>query len=164
MYLVDGNNVIGQRVGWHRDKEGARRRLLEEMAQMARIRKIRISVVFDGHPDRSFPDGSSYRGVKILYARPGSDADTRLVELVEGSRERRNLTVVTSDRQLTARIRINGVRVVRSGEFRRWVDETIETSARAGHAGEADSMKMGTPNEEEVDNWFRYFGVDPEDR
>jgi len=164
MYLVDGNNVIGQRVGWHRDKEGARRRLLEELAQLVRIRKIRLSVVFDGQPDRAFPDGSSYRGVKVFYARPGSDADTRLVELVEGSRERRNLTVVTSDRQLTARIRVNGVKVIRSGEFRRWVDETLESAVRAGHGGESGSMKMGPPHDGEVDDWFRYFGVDPEDR
>jgi len=63
MYLIDGNNVIGQRVGWHRDKPRSRRRLLEELARFFRVKKTRITVVFDGAPDQSFPDGSSYCGV-----------------------------------------------------------------------------------------------------
>lgn len=163
MYLVDGNNVMGQRVGWHQDREGARRRLLKELAELARIRKIRISVIFDGQPDRTFPDGSSYRGVRVYYARPGSDADSRLVELVEGSRERKNLTVITSDRQLTARIRVNGVRVIRSGEFRHWVDDALESATRSDQAGMTSPSGAEDPGDEEMSRWFRYFGVDPED-
>ncbi|NDD62746.1 MAG: hypothetical protein EBZ36_02010 [Acidobacteria bacterium] len=163
MYLVDGNNVIGQRVGWHLDKEGARRRLLVELAELARVRRLRISVIFDGRPDQSFPDGSSYRGVKVYYARPGSDADSRLVELVESARERKNLTVVTSDRQLTARVRVNGVRVIRSGEFRRWVDEARDSAESAAQPGSGSATELKNPDNDEIGGWLRYFGVDPQD-
>ncbi|MFN6203178.1 MAG: NYN domain-containing protein [Acidobacteriota bacterium] len=155
MYLVDGNNVMGQRVGWHRDKAGARRQLLEDLAHLARCRQIRIGVVFDGRPDQAFPDGSSYQGVKIHYAAPGSDADTRLVELVEASRERRNLTVVTSDGQLTSQIRVRGVKVIRSGELRKWID-----AARESGAGEEPAHRIG---DDEMGGWLRYFGVDADD-
>ena len=158
MYLVDGNNVMGQRVGWHRDKPAARRRLLEEMARLARARRTRLAVVFDGAPEPHFPDGSSYRGVKIFYARAGADADARIVEIVELERDRRGLVVVTSDFDLAARVRACGVRVVRSGAFRRELDAP-------DHAPEAEAEPGVADDGEEMARWLRYFGVgdgDPE--
>src|SRR5919199_371711 len=118
-YLIDGNNVMAQRVGWHRDKRAARRGLLEELAQFAAARRVRVAVVFDGAPDEFFPDGASYRGVRVHYAARGSDADERIKALVEAARERRKLRVVTSDRALADYVRRCGVRVVAAGEFRR---------------------------------------------
>lgn len=160
MYLVDGNNVMGQRVGWHRDKVAARQRLLTELAHLALVRRIRIGVVFDGRPDDAFPDGSSFRGVRIHYAAPGSDADTRLIRLVEATREKRNLTVITSDRQLTSQIRVRGVRVIRAGEFRRWIDTAWESPASSGDDEPAGTSRVAA---REMGGWLRYFGVDPDD-
>ncbi len=151
MYLIDGNNVIGQRVGWHRDKAGSRRRLMQELARLAVVKKLRLAVVFDGAPDPQFPDGSSYRGVKLFFARPGSDADTRIIEMAEAERNKKNLVVVTSDRSLAARVRVCGVRVMRSGEFRRMLDET---------AASTPGTKGQNVKEDEMDEWMRYFGVD----
>ncbi len=76
-YLVDGNNVMGQRVGWHKDRAGARRRLLDDLAQFAQTKRVRISVVFDGAPDRFFADGASYKGVRVFYADRNCNADER---------------------------------------------------------------------------------------
>ncbi|MDX2029076.1 MAG: NYN domain-containing protein [Blastocatellia bacterium] len=155
MYLIDGNNVIGGRVGWHRDKEGARLRLIRELAVFVRVRKIRLTVVFDGAPDPAFPEGASHRGVRILYARKGSDADTRIIEMVEAERNRKNLVVITSDGRLLARVRVCGVRVLRAGEFRRLLDETLaDAPARANPEEPADN---------DMDSWMRYFGVDPDE-
>jgi predicted RNA-binding protein with PIN domain len=159
MYLIDGNNVIGQRARgyetWYRDKPAARRQLLEELAQLAGSKKLRLTAVFDGAPETHFPDGSSFRGVKVFYARPGSDADTRIVELVEGERNRKALTVVTSDTALIARVRVCGVRVMRAGEFRQLMNE----ASQARHAAAVGP----NPKEEETVNWMRYFGVAEED-
>ena len=100
------------------------------MARLARAKKLRLNVVFDGAPDPQFPDGSSYRGVRIFYSRPGSDADSRVVEMVEAERNKKSLVVVTSDRKLTSRVRACGARVMRSGEFRRMLDETVENGGQ----------------------------------
>jgi predicted RNA-binding protein with PIN domain len=151
MYLIDGNNVIGQRPGWHRDKPGSRRRLLEELARFFRVTKTRIAVVFDGAPDRSFPDGSSYCGVKIFYAKPKSNADSRIIEMVEAEKNRNGLIVVTSDGALTSYVRLCGVEVMRSGEFRRMLDGTSTNQSEP-------------PTEvENLAGWLRYFGVDKEE-
>ncbi len=151
MYLIDGNNVIGQRVGWHRDKPGSRRRLLEELARFFRLKKTRIAVVFDGAPDKSFPDGSSYCGVQIFYARHKSDADNRIIEMVEAEKNRKGMIVVTSDGALASYVRLCGVAVMRSGEFRRMLDG-------ASKEPNDPPIEVG-----DLDGWFRYFGVAGED-
>jgi predicted RNA-binding protein with PIN domain len=156
VYVIDGNNVIGGRVGWHRDKPGSRRLLLHDLARLARVKKLRLNVVFDGAPDPQFPDGSSYRGVRIFYARLGSDADSRVVEMVEAERNKKSLVVVTSDRKLTSRVRASGARVMRSGEFRRMLDEVAENATDQ----EADTPKI---KDDEMSEWLRYFGVEESD-
>jgi predicted RNA-binding protein with PIN domain len=156
VYVIDGNNVIGGRVGWHRDKPGSRRLLLHDLARLARVKKLRLNVVFDGAPDPQFPDGSSYRSVRIFNARGGSDADSRVVEMVEAERNKKSLVVVTSDRKLTSRVRASGARVMRSGEFRRMLDEIAENTTDQ----EADTPKI---KDDEMSEWLRYFGVEESD-
>src|SRR5688572_22800992 len=48
MYLVDGNNVMAQRVGWHRNKRAAAERLVRELARLAGAEGRRVVVVYDG--------------------------------------------------------------------------------------------------------------------
>ena len=155
-YLIDGNNVMAQRVGWHRDKAGARRRLLGELARFARAAGVTVEAVFDGAPDEFFPDGSYFMGVRVFYAERGADADARIKRLVEGSRERRTLKVVTSDRALADYVRRCGAGVIRSGEFRRRLDALSEDE-RTRH-DEGAGVK-----ESELGEWMYYFGADPED-
>ncbi|MEK7829440.1 MAG: NYN domain-containing protein [Acidobacteriota bacterium] len=157
MYLIDGNNVIGQRgkgyENWFSDKPAARRQLLNDLARLAGVKKLRLTVVFDGAPDSSFPDGSSFRGVKVFYARQNSDADTRIIEMAEAERNKKNLTVVTSDGKLTARVRVCGVKVMRSGEFRQLMEDAAES------ASDAEPQIA----ENETGEWLRYFGVDEDE-
>jgi predicted RNA-binding protein with PIN domain len=153
-YLVDGNNVMGQRVGWHRDKPGARRRLLGELARFAREAGVTVEAVFDGAPDEFFPDGSYFMGVRVFYAERGADADARIKRLVEASRERPTLKVVTSDRALADYVRLCGAQVIRSGEFRRRLDAA---------AGAPEETKGEGLKESELGEWMYYFGADPED-
>ena len=156
-YLVDGNNVMAQRPGWHKDRSGARRKLLDQVARFAQTAKVSLSVVFDGAPEQFFADGARYQGVRVFYARPGSSADERIKEIVESSTERRTLIVVTSDRALADYVRRCGARVVRAGELR----QRLDAQAEAGPST-ATKERSGVPTAE-VDQWMRYFGVTPED-
>jgi predicted RNA-binding protein with PIN domain len=155
-YLIDGNNVMAQRVGWHRDKPGARRRLLEELARFARESGVSVEAVFDGAPDEFFPDGSHFMGVRVFYAARGSNADERIKQLVEAARERRTLKVVTSDHALADYVRRCGAEVIRSGEFRRRLDAISDVE-------ESEPARRGGVKESEVGEWMHYFGVAPED-
>ena len=154
-YLVDGNNVMAQRVGWHRDKRRARLALLDELADFAVRKGATVAVVFDGAPDDFVADDTLYRGVRVHYAARGSDADSRIRSLVESSRERRTLFVVTSDRALADSVRARGARVLRSGEFRR----TLEGRP----AGEEAAAPKKEIRPDDTAHWLRYFGVGPDD-
>jgi predicted RNA-binding protein with PIN domain len=140
-YLVDGNNVMGQRVGWHKDKVGARRRLVDELSRYARSEGVPVEVVFDGAPDDHIPEGSTAMGVRVHYAARGSDADTRIKHLVERSPERHSLVVVTSDRELADHVRRLGARVIRSGEFRRRLEAPGEVRAAEDQPGTSPPEK-----------------------
>jgi predicted RNA-binding protein with PIN domain len=154
-YLVDGNNVMGQTPGWHRDKPGSRRRLVGELAAFAAATKARVTVVFDGAPEPGLPDGVVHRGVKIYYPARGADADSLIERLVRLASDRRGITVVTSDRQLAADCRDQGARVVRSGEFRKQMAASATAASAEPDPGEADA-----PAEGSVDEWLHYFGLD----
>ncbi|SRR5260370_6109273 len=154
-YIVDGNNVMGQTVGWHRDKARARRELLKRLAGFARLKSARVTVAFDGAPDQEFPEGSAFKGIQILYARRGSNADDRIVELVESSRDPRGITIVTSDRLLGIRVRQRGAKVLRSGEFRKQMEAALDSQEPPAREGEPDAQ--------DLEGWLRYFGADPDD-
>ena len=152
MYLIDGNNVMGQRPGWHRDRRAAQRRVLSEIAELSRLQRIQMSVVFDGRPIDNFPDGSRYRGVNVYFARPGSSADDRIIELVEQFPNRHNLKVVTSDRALARRLEVEGVKTVKAGEIRRRLDALV-----------VEVPETLEVRDQEVPEWLRYFGVEADE-
>jgi predicted RNA-binding protein with PIN domain len=154
-FIVDGNNVMGQTPGWHRDKPAARRDLVRRLADFARTKKARVTVVFDGEPDRLMPEASAFRGVKILYSDRGSDADTRIKNMVEASSDPRGLKVVTSDRHLAFLVRSRGAAVIRSGEFRRQMEEAAQSDN-----SEQDREKFEA---DDLDEWLRYFGATPDE-
>lgn len=155
-YLIDGNNVMAQRVGWHRDKPGARRVLMDELAEFARVKRAKVVVVFDGAPEPHFADGAIYKGVKIFYAERGSNADERIKRIVDGAQERRTMLVVTSDRELASYVRRCGVQVIRSGEFRKRMEVVADAS---------QPLDKVDPHvdQQEMPDWMRYFGVDSTD-
>jgi uncharacterized protein len=142
---------------------------MHDLARLAKAKKLRLNVVFDGAPDPQFPDGSSYRGVRIFYSRPGSDADARIIEMAEAERNKKSLVVVTSDGKLTSRVRACGARVMRSGEFRRMLDEILEHSPDQEpdtpniKPNAKPNVKDNEMKDNEMNEWLRYFGVEGSD-
>jgi predicted RNA-binding protein with PIN domain len=146
-YLVDGNNLMrrGQ----------TRKELLEELAQFAAAKKVRISVVFDGAPENNFPDGSTFKGVKVFYSKYGSNADERIKKFIESSKERRTLFVITDDRALSDYVRRSSAKVIKCGEFREKMTDITSQEAEQIHSEEVRPKELA--------EWMRYFGVDETD-
>jgi predicted RNA-binding protein with PIN domain len=118
--LVDGMNVIGSRpkTRWWRDRNGAMRRLLEDLAPWGAQREAaggEVLLVFDGYPI------SGLEGAALPFEfaqRPGPDgADDRIVELVQRHPDPTGLVVITSDRELRRRVRELGARVEGVGKL-----------------------------------------------
>lgn len=115
--------MIGQRVGWHRDRRGAERRLLKELSELRSREGIGITVVFDGRPPEDIADGDLVEDVRVFFAGPRTSADDRIFELAEETANPESLLAVTSDRTLAARLDALGVRTLRSGAFRRMLGD-----------------------------------------
>jgi predicted RNA-binding protein with PIN domain len=112
--VVDGMNVIGTRPnGWWRDRAGATRRLLARLQALRRVTAEPVTLVLDGRPLSDVPEGD-HDDVQVLYARRGGRdaADDRLVEFVRALDDPGDVTVVTSDRGLRARVHELGATVV----------------------------------------------------
>jgi predicted RNA-binding protein with PIN domain len=117
-WLVDGMNVVGSRPdGWWRDRDGAARRLVGELAEFARATGEDVVVIFDGRP----VDLGAPASVEVRFAsRRGRDAaDDDLAAAAEADPAPEDLVVVTSDAALADRVRAAGARVEGAGAFLR---------------------------------------------
>jgi predicted RNA-binding protein with PIN domain len=121
--VVDAMNVIGSRpTGWWRDRRGAMKGLVEELARYAAATGQPVTVVLDSHP---FAVGVP--GVDVRFAAPGRDAaDDAIVEMIADHPEPSSLVVATSDRGLVARARERGAETMSAGALRRRLDQLGE--------------------------------------
>ena len=111
--FVDGNNVMGSRPdGWWRDRAGAARRIVAEIALLARNRKGVWTIVFDGPGPRGTEPSPEH--LTVIHAGHGGrdSADDRIVELVGALPDRAMALVYTSDTALRARLHAMGAQVV----------------------------------------------------
>jgi predicted RNA-binding protein with PIN domain len=117
-WLVDAMNVIGTRPdGWWRDRDGAVRRLIDELREFAEGGE-EVTVVLDAGP----PELAGVRGrlEVVLAPRRGRDAaDEEIARRVEADDDPGSLRVATSDGALAARVRELGATVEGAATFRR---------------------------------------------
>jgi hypothetical protein len=128
--------------------------VLLEVAELSRLKRIQMSIVFDGQPARQLPPtGRDFVGSNCT-SRVGVEAlMTASSSFVEQSGNRHNLTVVTSDRGLARRVEAEGVKTIRSGEIRQ----------NAGRPGRVEIPERLEVTEAELPEWMRYFGVSADD-
>ena len=126
-WVVDGMNLIGSRPdGWWRDRPGARRRLVSQLATLLGP-ETEVTVVFDGRPGAGEVEAAAALGIPARFAPGGPNAaDHAIVALLESLPDRTGLTVVTSDGALADAVHRAGVAVEGVGAFRRRLpdDET----------------------------------------
>ncbi len=108
--IVDGANVVGSRPnGWWRDRAGAARRLWQQLTA-AELPQHEVVLVLEGAARQGVPAGREGRVDTIHAPASGDDA------IVEAVRARvadgPEVTVVTADRELRARVEAVGARTV----------------------------------------------------
>ncbi len=145
-YIIDGNNVMAV---FHRDKITARKMLMTALVKFKAVHRTKIKVVFDGVPDDQYPDGIVKRGINVLYARPGSDADTKIKSIVNKASFKRDIIVVSSDKELVSYVRHRGTKSLSSHKFK---DELLATEQRF-----LLQDKIGQSSVD-VKDWLDYFG------
>ena len=117
-WMVDASNVIGSKPdGWWRDRDGATRRLLDDLREFAAGGED-VTVVLDaGPPELAGREGTLE--VAIAPRRGRDAADDEIARRVGGDPDPGSIRVVTSDATLAHRARERGADVEGAGAFRR---------------------------------------------
>lgn len=153
--LIDGHNLIGRlstlSLGDPNDEEKLIRVLGSYRARTGRS----ITVIFDPGGGFALPRARRYRGIDVVFAPHGSSADTLIAQRVKKSRDRLGWLVVTSDRQLAAKVEALGARV-----------QSADAFARELEPREAEDEGPGWKDEplspDQVDDWLALFESDDE--
>jgi len=136
-WVVDGMNLIGSRPdGWWRDRAGARRRLVTQLATLVGP-NVEVTVVFDGRAGPGEVGAADAAGVTARFAPGGPNAaDHAIVALLPSllppSGHETEVTVVTSDAALADSVRRTGVAVVGVRAFRELLPDADEPGSRGG--------------------------------
>ena len=116
-WMVDASNVIGAKPdGWWRDRDGATRRLLDDLRAFADGGED-VTVVLDaGRPEWAGREGTLE--VAIAPRRGRDAADDEIVRRLAADPDPGSIRVVTSDATLASRAREHGAEVEGAGTFR----------------------------------------------
>ena len=114
--VIDGNNLICVEEGEFFDMDDARSSLAERLAAYKRLKRARVTVVFDGKGSIGLQRTKELRrGVELIYSRAGEEADSVIKEMARALGP--GITVVTSDRELASYAEGKGSVVIDSAEF-----------------------------------------------
>lgn len=115
-------NVIGSRPdGWWKDRHQAMLRLTRQLERWAVADDQRVTVVFEKPP--SPPISSQVIDIAAAPRAGANSADDEIVRLVRIDEHPADITVVTSDITLAARVRDVGANTYPASGFRGLIEE-----------------------------------------
>jgi predicted RNA-binding protein with PIN domain len=127
--LIDGYNILKRSTVEAfldgADLESARRYLLEKLAEYARQKRVRVTVVFDATLGLSLArQKEGYRGVAVVFSKQGETADQVMIEAIR--KKPSGLAVVTSDRAIIDEAKKHGIPFVTPDRLERAMAGDIE--------------------------------------
>lgn len=171
--LIDGYNLL-HAAGLGRTRYGpgglekARRALLGALAAALGSDAGRTTVVFDaaGAPP-DVPRQYNYKGVAVRFAASHADADALLGELIGADSAPRQLTVVSSDREIQRAARRRRARAVDSEDYLRELQRrrVQQRDSPGSGADEPAEKRKGRLSDAELAFWLEEFEVadEPDD-
>lgn len=139
MWLIDGSNVLGA-LRADRHAVESKRELARRVASFSRAKRTKVTLFFDGPEPPNF---ARHLGSATIVFTAKRKADEVIVEQAQAARDAH---VVTSDRELAARVAGRRIEVVDALQFVRELE-----------AAEVD------PGAATAEDWMSYFS-DPKNR
>ena len=118
--IIDGYNLIRQSTALGRidaaDIQEGRDALLRLLAIYRKLKRHRITVVFDGM-DAAWgtPNRDQFQGITVVFSRQGESADQVIKGM--GAAMQEKAMVVTSDREIIASAQRSGCGVISASDF-----------------------------------------------
>lgn len=116
-YIIDGHNLIPKIPGINLSDPDDENKLIHILQQFCRSRRTKAIVYFDQAPP-GMSGGKNFGSVRANYVQQGRTADDAIMEkLRKMGRRARNITVVSSDRQVQQAARAVHAKVMTSDAF-----------------------------------------------
>ncbi len=160
MVIVDGHNLTfaddrAADLLEAGDPERSRNRVLEIVTRYAVSTGQRAHVVFDGTGGAYIPQAPRER-VRFTFAGEYRTADQAIVRMVRDTTGRRDLTVVSNDRELRADAKRMGANTLRVDELLEHVARVRQAERERDNAPEPRAKKTGAAGAE-VEYWLSEF-------
>ena len=158
-YLIDGSNLIGHISGLEISDPRSKHRLVRQLFLFQAIKKTKIILVFDGHPDPELLEKRFRRKEFSLFWPESEDsADPLIKRLIEKQTDLRHFYVVSSDREIQSFARQHKAKVLDCEEFHRLMKAVLKKH-REANAMEKEESGLSPL---EMDHWLSIFGASDE--
>lgn len=118
---------------------------------------MKLTLVMDGIRKPHEPYADDYDTLHLLWAGRGQSADDAIVQLCKSSTGRRDICVVTDDRQLRSRVTGTGAKTLHCSAFLR----QVHTYRHPQKQQEAEDKAANAPSAGETEFWMQVFGFSP---
>jgi len=154
--IIDGYNVLHASRWLSSSWKGAdRQRLCRLLVELAKCRAEKITVVFDAAPAESARAES--RPLEVIYSGHGRTADEVIIQMINKSTGPRDLTVVSSDRQIRTAAKRRGCKIKLAGEFIR-ISANELAQANTKYLAEPTEKRKGL-SPSQTKKWLAEFGL-----
>jgi predicted RNA-binding protein with PIN domain len=151
-FIIDGYNVIhaipSLKKTLAHDADSARELLIHSTAQLTHQKKFRCTVVFDGSAPSSMVKQSPNAPVHVLYSFP-LNADTKIKQMIEHSKNRSLLVIVSSDREILNFANVCSCQTHTSKHFANLLSSTGDPAVEKSDAPLSQSQ---------INEWLKIFG------
>jgi predicted RNA-binding protein with PIN domain len=123
--IIDGYNLIRQSNALsdfdNQSLQLGREALIDKLVAYKKIKRHKITVVFDGINSPSFLQHSDYiKGIKIIFSQQGESADAVIKKM--SAMEKEKALIVSSDNDISSHASANGAATINSKEFEKKVE------------------------------------------
>lgn len=145
-FIIDGNNLIGKMPDLrNKDNQIVREKAAFILERYFASRKIKVSLHFDGYANLPI----KVSGIKILFS-DNKTADEKIKLEIERAKNRKSITLVSSDNNLREFGRVCSCSLKSSEDF-------IKELQSAGNQDEENDIIQSMKN---TDEFKKLFGVD----
>ncbi|HUT31113.1 MAG TPA: NYN domain-containing protein [Sedimentisphaerales bacterium] len=156
--IIDGYNLLWavQKVG-HTHEAITEVQLCHVVGRYIRATGEKGEIVFDGAgpPEKTRFDNITH--LEVSFSGLAADADKVIEDKIKASTAPKNLTVVSSDRQVRAAAHARKAQTLKSEVF--WQKLTAELT-RTRPAEEPPAKRWGL-TDVETEHWMKFFGIEP---
>ncbi len=153
-YIIAGNNLVGCSPDVSLEDPDAREKLLFVVRKFQSFRNNNVIVVFDGEPEKGVRIEEESSKFTVIYPHLGCTADDEIKDIFHRLNYFKDVTLVTSDRELKRFAKDKGAKTINCIEF---YFELKRFSHITGKQEDKQKRIETGLSDNEVDQWLKIF-------